>query len=570
MKKLLALLLCLVMVASVFAGCGPVGPSKGTNGAEDDTTGGNVAATREPLPDDITLVIGIPEQAVVEDYDTNALTLWLEDETGYDIQFKKYMPLENDYKSKLSTALVDDEELPDILMNFNLGREYYQDLGEDGYLVDLAPFFEDETLAGDWWERFELLPEEAKFNIEKSLYDDEGRDNVWAFPTIDYAEYDTIAGQMYINQEWLKKLNLEMPSDPESLYTVLKAFKTQDPNGNGKPDEIPILGQVGGNWGDPVKWIINMFTYYDAHGWRVDENGELYTPYTTDEYREALIFINRLVKEGLMDSTCWSLDTSLLKGMLAPPDGVQKIGIVGGHPTLTFAVDDPGIYQYASVDYFGYAPLWSPNYNFRTFVTEDCEYPEAAWNVFMLLCTEEGSRRMRYGEKDVDWVEADEGAKSFLGYDADFKVLNENAYSGIGNKTWNVNVACLGIGNENEYCQLSEDMGEWVNYKMNMMADTYHKYMAAAERTPDNVVWEMVYSVEEDNEIDACRTNVANVYNVARASFCTGKSTDGKYTDPNNDAQWEAYKQEVLDQGYEEWREMAQAIYDDDMAAGHE
>jgi len=26
----------------------------------------------------------------------------------------------------------------------------------------------------------------------------------------------------------------------------------------------------------------------------------------------------------------------------------------------------------------------------------------------------------------------------------------------------------------------------------------------------------------------------------------------------------------VLDQGYEEWREMAQAIYDDDMAAGHE
>lgn len=565
MKKLLALLLCLVMVASVFAGCGPVGPA--SNSGDDDTTGSNVAATRDTLPDDITLVIGIPENAAVEDYDTNALTLWLEDETGYDIQFKKYAPLENDYKSKLATALVDDEELPDILMNFSLGREYYQDLGEDGYLVDLAPFFEDETLSGDWWARFNTLPEEVKYLVEKSLYDDDGKDNVWAFPTIDYAEYDTIQTNFYINKTWLDKLSLEVPTDVDSLYEVLKAFKTQDPNGNGKADEIPLIGAVGGAWGDPVNWIINMFTYCDSHGWRVDENGKLYTPYTTDEYREALIFINKLVKEGLLASNCWNMsDASTLKSMLAPDDGVHTVGIFGGHPTISLAVEDPGIYDYVAVEQFGYAPLSNPNTNFRTFITEDCEYPEAAWNVFMLLCSEEGSRRMRYGEKGVDWVDADEGAKSYLGYDAAVKVLNEAAYSGVGNKTWNIVQASLGIGNENEYAQLSDDMSDWVKYKMGLMADTYERVMTAAEKTPDNVVWEMVYTVDEDNEIAAARNNTSNVYKVARASFCTGKSADGKYTDPSNDAQWAAYKQEVLDQGYEEWREMAQAIYDYDVA----
>ena len=568
MKKLLALLLCLVMVASVFAGCGPVSTNRGTNGA--DGTTDNVAATRGTLPDDITLVIGIPESANVDDYDTNGLTLWLEDQTGYDIQFKKYMPLESDYKSKIATALVNDDELPDILMNFNLGREYYQDLGEDKYLVDLAPFFEDEELSGVWWDRFAELPDELRFTIEKSLYDDDGRDNVWAFPTVNYAEYDTLQSTMYINQTWLTNLGLEMPTDPDSLYNVLKAFKTQDPNKNGKPDEIPLIAPVNAAWGDPVTWLLNMFCYIDSHGWRVDDNGQLYTPYTTDEYREGLIFINKLVKEGLLETNCWSLDGSLLKGMLAPADGVQKYGIVGGHPSLIFAQDAENIYDYVAMDIFGYAPLATPNYSFRTFVTEDCEYPEAAWNVLMLLSTEEGSLRMRYGEKGTDWVDADAGSKSYLGYDAKLKILNEDAYTGDGNTTWCAIVACMGIGMENEYCQLSDDMSEWVQYKMGLMKDTYENYMAAQERTPDNIIWELIYTVEESDEIYAVRTNVSNLYKTARTSFCTGTSADGKYTDPSSDAQWAAYKQEVLDKGYEEWREMAQAIYEDDLDSGHE
>ena len=43
-----------------------------------------------------------------------------------------------------------------------------------------------------------------------------------------------IAGNaLFINQEWLDRLNLDLPQTYEEFYDVLKAFKEQDANGNG-------------------------------------------------------------------------------------------------------------------------------------------------------------------------------------------------------------------------------------------------------------------------------------------------------------------------------------------------
>lgn len=42
------------------------------------------------------------------------------------------------------------------------------------------------------------------------------------------------AQQPVINKAWLDKLGLKAPETIDDLYNVLKAFKEQDPNGNGK------------------------------------------------------------------------------------------------------------------------------------------------------------------------------------------------------------------------------------------------------------------------------------------------------------------------------------------------
>lgn len=555
MKKLIALLLCLVMVVSVLAGCGPTAPTGGNN---DDTGSAN---NNETLPDDIVLTIGIPQNGKVEDYDTNAYTLWLEEVTGYDLQFRVYQGTAADYKSQLSVSLVDGEELPDMLIGFDLGTGVYEEYGEDGYFIDLKPYFDDkEGKSKSWWERFAQLEDKEwqDYIWNKMVSNVDG--GIYAFPRLESTPYDVMAGQMFINQDWLDKLGLPMPTDTDSLYETLKAFKTKDPNGNGKADEVPLIGNVSG-YGDVLTWLINQFVHINtSRFWRVDDQGQLYHIYGSDEYREALKFVNKLVKEGLMPASCWSLDGNAIKNMLAPGDNVQTVGIFSGHPTLTLAVNNENAFSYAAMPYWGYVTLNDQANSWHTFITEDCDYPDAAWNLLMVMSSEEGSYRMRYGEKGVDWVDADPNTVSFLNQPATLKIINEGAYTDMGNECWKGIVATILINAENEACQLSDDMNDWLHHKMGMMLDCYNNFYDAVKRTPTNVVGVLDYSVEEDEFVQVSRSNTTGFINQCKASFCTG--TGKEYNDPNNDAQWEAYLKGIEAQDIATWQQVAQDVYD--------
>ena len=59
-------------------------------------------------------------------------------------------------------------------------------------------------------------------------------------PNYNDYEYKTSQGY-YIRKDWLRKLELKEPKTVEELYEVLVAFRDQNPNGNGKKDEIPVF-----------------------------------------------------------------------------------------------------------------------------------------------------------------------------------------------------------------------------------------------------------------------------------------------------------------------------------------
>ena len=109
--------------------------------------------------------------------------------------------------------------------------------------------------------------------------------------------------QNCINKSWLDKLGLAEPETADELYTVLKAFKERDPNGNGKADEIP-LSLIGA---DGIK--NSLFTHSDLSPTKticVLMTARLSLCPWTKKFPDAVRFVKRLYDEGLLDSDTFS------------------------------------------------------------------------------------------------------------------------------------------------------------------------------------------------------------------------------------------------------------------------
>lgn len=97
------------------------------------------------------------------------------------------------------------------------------------------------------------------------------------------------------NTAWLKKLNITPPTTLDEWYKMLVAFRTQDPNGNGDPnDEIPLIAQ-----GLPRLYPLSgafgvSYTFY-----RVGDTVK-FGP-EQPEYRDFLTLMNKWYNEKLLD-----------------------------------------------------------------------------------------------------------------------------------------------------------------------------------------------------------------------------------------------------------------------------
>lgn len=122
--------------------------------------------------------------------------------------------------------------------------------------------------------------------------------------------------QPVINKVWLDRLGLKIPQTIDDLYTVFKAFKERDPNGNGKKDEIPYSGSV-----DISMDFLNPFGISDLNGnsMMVKDHKPIFYP-TADEYKAALNWTHKLYAEGLIDQELFTQDGTMLTAKQQNPD----------------------------------------------------------------------------------------------------------------------------------------------------------------------------------------------------------------------------------------------------------
>ena len=374
---------------------------------------------------------------------------------------------------------------------------------------------------------------------------------MYSLPCIQTSDIDTMDYQMWINQTWLDELNLQAPTDPDELYEVLKAFKQRD------PDCVPLAGIENSMGGDVINWIVNMFTYCDdTRRWNVDETGKLYMPYTTDDYRQALIYMHKLVQEGLMTPLCWTIKIQEMQALTSPADNDPMVGIFAGHLTLHVTPGSEVLYNYKPLDLFGNAVI-NENINRRsTFITTDCENPDAAFALAMALYSKEAGWRLRYGEQGVNWDYADEGTESYLGKPAEIKILDD-PFAKLNSCLWGDMAASLLTDAEGESAEKVEGTDAWADYKNTIVAEQVANYHAAAEaNNPKTLCPPLIQTTQEKDEILQIKSDVLTIINKCRAQFANGE------LDPNDDAAWNDYLAQLDTLGLAQYQAQSQAIYD--------
>lgn len=178
-------------------------------------------------------------------------------------------------------------EMPDIFTPFE-GMEI--GLIENGALLDLTDLLPE--YAPNLWN---LIPEEVWDAMRANDPTGEGR--IYVIPNV--IDYGRNGGM--IRKDWLDAVDLKMPTTQEEYVEVLKAFKNDDPNGNGLNDELPSGGRAEARWMDHLFAMYGIAMWEGFPQWDIYD-GELTYSAVTPNMRDALEWISTLYEEGLIDA----------------------------------------------------------------------------------------------------------------------------------------------------------------------------------------------------------------------------------------------------------------------------
>lgn len=538
MKKLFLIVLAVLLLVT---GC--------TNDKTVDTNEGNLShLLNEPgtLPivkEPVTLTVGLPTPLMVEDMNTNYHTKWMEEKTGVKLEFVLFPA--NEAASKLEILVSSDSELPDMLWGFGLDDLTVYKYGSRGTFIDLTPYYEKQSKYIK-----EAFEKTTLYDMKKILTSPDGK--MYSVGRVQEETHTEYFWKYYMNKTWLDKLGLEEPQTLEELYDVLVAFRDSDLNGNGKKDEIPMVGATGANQ-NPIIYIMNSFIYAD--GGRdyllVDDKGKIDVAYNKPEWREGLRYINKLVEEGLLSPLSFSQDSNQLKQMITNPENMMVGSFTcAGYNTLVGnrMNDYVGLGPVTGPEGIGYTPF-SPSFPRNNgHITKDCKNPEIAFQYMDYMWSYEASTGSRYGELGVDWRLPEEGEKGYLeylGYAPKRAMLLDSA--AVQNKWWN--------------CQTPM----YLNYEIvNGQVDTgdendawrvvYEGLGKMVGKIPDNIVAKIIYTEEQIDKIGDIKTVIKTYVEECMTRFAVG--------DLDIEKDWDNYIKELEKMQLDEYIKVTQEAYD--------
>lgn len=258
-------------------------------------------------------------------------------------------------------------ELPDVILGGDFTDSELLTMADGGQILPLNDLIE------EYGENFKQICSEDE-NLIKDITAPDG--NIYGLPYYMSGVDESLKAvastreMLYINQDWLDKLGLEMPTTTEEFKEVLIAFRDGDPNGNGKADEIGLSAVETTAAGIFDMWF-GSFGIVPANSVANYKNimlkdGKVAYAAVQPEYKEAIKYFHELWQEGLIDKESFTQDSSMWTAKLKNP-GDRTVGAFSAWRGTSFRLDDN------DDEYVVMPPLKGPD--------GDCLYPKYYYGV---------------------------------------------------------------------------------------------------------------------------------------------------------------------------------------------
>ena len=300
-KKVLVWLFGAAMLVSA-AGCGSSAASTGSDAAGGQGVQEAEGTAKEDLPlakypEEVTVHLGggmnpnakIPEGMTYED---NTFLDMLKEDLNINVVYD-WVASSSDYDEKMNLC-IGSNTIPELM---NVNAEQYRALLKYDLIQPIGSYYED--YASD---KLKSYVESGGEALQKVICNEDGEMMAIPAPNITAG----CVNEMWIRQDWLDQLGLEVPKTVDELGEVAQKFKDAglSPDyaiagiDNGGRTYSNFLNSSNNGYGfDAVYQAFNATPGYFLK----DDSGELYWGTTTDEMKEALTTLHDWYEKGLIN-----------------------------------------------------------------------------------------------------------------------------------------------------------------------------------------------------------------------------------------------------------------------------
>lgn len=387
--------------------------------------------------------------------------------------------------------------------------------------------------------------------------------NIYGLTGLNECFHCSYPNKMWMNTKWLEQLGLSEPTTTEEFKEVLKAFKTKDPNGNGKADEVPLSGSIENFGVHIIPYLMNGFIYDDDRTYLIAKDGRVDTVANKPEWKEGLAYIKSLYDEGLIDPGAFTQNVGAFKKIGDNADA-QLLGAGAAmHPSLFVNTAEGAPY---GKDYNPIAPLKGPHANYATYnypidpgasfvltnkASEETQI--AAIKMLDYLYTQEGAMSAYLGEEGTSWRKPEEG-------DVALNDQVEPLYKAIplptGEEPRNDSWGALSQYNHHRAYRDAEVQGKDIYAGDGYERRLYEATLLMEGKEPEEVFphWALWVDPANADETSMMQTNLKDYIDQNALQFITGAKSLEK--------DWDDYVKGLEGLNIQRYLEIMQAAYD--------